>query len=321
MKNLFKHIPFFFIILFISCEEDFSPIGDYREEYVLNCVIRGDTNVQIVTLSHNYFADGNDPYLNIDDPVLKGADVRIWDSPDDIYICRDTIVERPVGSRYGTPLYYYFVDTLKPKFNRNMEIEVVLSNGRKLKAKTKTPEEISFNRNSQNLVDLEGRELIDVSWVAQEGDIFYLPNYTFTYFKEENGIKEKYSVKVPLEYAQRGEEYLPVFPKASPHPGIIYKRNVITRALNKISEGDSDKAKYSILIKNNLDLLIMDQNLSSYFLATEDALDAFTVRLDEADFTNIEGGLGIFGSYFKINYWIYFSTEYIESFGYTPVFE
>jgi hypothetical protein len=321
MKKSYLYLSILAMLYLFACEENFSPIGDYREEYILNCVIRGDTNVQVVTLSRNYFSDGFNPYLNTEDPTLKGADVRIWDSPDDIYICRDTIIERPFDSRYETPLYYYFVDTLAPKFNRNMEIEVILTDGRKMRAKTKTPEEIAFNRNSQNLFDMEGDGLVNVSWVAQEADIYYLPNYTFAYFTEINGHREKFKVKVPIEYVQKDNEFLPVYPKASPNPTITYDREVLTRILNKLSEGDSDKSKYSILIKNDLDLLIMDQNLSSYLIATEDALDAFTVRLDEADFSNVEGGLGIFGSYFKINYWIYFSREYIESFGYKPVFE
>ena len=321
MKRISSLFPLLFIIAFISCEENFSPIGDYREEYVLNCVIRGDTNVQIVTLSKNYFADGNDPFLNTEDPTLHGADVRIWDSPDDIYICRDTTIERLDTSRYDTPLYYYFVDNLTPKFNRDMEIEVILADGRKLKAKTKTPKQISFNRDSQNLVELSGSNLVNVSWIAQEGDIFYLPNYTFTYFKDENGVVEKYNVRVPVELVEKDGDLLPVYPNLSPSPTVTYDRNIITTILNDISAGDPDKSKYSVLIRNDLDLLVLDKNLSSYYIATEDALDAFTVRLDEADFSNVEGGLGVFGSYFKINYWIYFSTEYIEAFGYNAIFE
>jgi virulence-associated protein VapD len=58
-------------------------------------------------------------------------------------------------------------------------------------------------------------------------------------------------------------------------------------------------------------------NLSRYVSSTNQAFDDLTVTVNEADFTNVEGGLGIFGAYVnKIYDNIQFQENYIESFGY-----
>ena len=65
-----------------------------------------------------------------------------------------------------------------------------------------------------------------------------------------------------------------------------------------------------------LELYVFDRNLSGYYASVGKIGDSFSIRLDEIDFSNVEGGFGVFGSYISQKLAIAFDEEYINSFGY-----
>jgi hypothetical protein len=98
--------------------------------------------------------------------------------------------------------------------------------------------------------------------------------------------------------------------------------DAISRALEEISAGDPNKDNYNILQSPAFELIALDLNLSRYVSSTNQTFDDLTVTVNESDFTNIEGGLGVFGSYTKKKYnRIKFQPGYIESFGYNFLFD
>ena len=66
-----------------------------------------------------------------------------------------------------------------------------------------------------------------------------------------------------------------------------------------------------------LEIVVLDQNLTSYYQSNNDVLDGFSVRLNQSDYSNIENGLGLFASYVKQQLELRLRSDYIESFGYT----
>jgi hypothetical protein len=87
--------------------------------------------------------------------------------------------------------------------------------------------------------------------------------------------------------------------------------------LEEISDGDLNKQNYTILQIPLFRLSALDLSLSRYVSSTNQSFDDLTVTVNESDFTNIDGGLGIFGSFINKNYeQIKFQSSYIESFGY-----
>ena len=65
-----------------------------------------------------------------------------------------------------------------------------------------------------------------------------------------------------------------------------------------------------------LELIIYDEYLSNYYSSIQQGLDGFTVKLDNPDYSNIKGGLGIFGSYIKKDYTIGFKPSFLQSVGF-----
>jgi hypothetical protein len=102
----------------------------------------------------------------------------------------------------------------------------------------------------------------------------------------------------------------------------VYELSAITKTLEEISAGDPNKQNYSILQKIIFSVTAFDLPTSRYVSSTGGTIDDLTVSVDVADYTNIEGGFGLFGSYSKRDYTrLRFMENYIESFGYNFIVE
>jgi len=313
--KLFSYI-FFITLLAYSCNDTFDPLGEFKEDYALTCILKSDSSIQIATLSRSYRGDSYDPNSNTEDPSIIGADIRVW-LGDSVYIFRDSSIIRTEPSRYGTDFHFYYNNNFIVNPNENLEIEVLLQNGRRLKASSRTPNKILFSTESDVIIPAGESNLVRFFWEQQVEGMFFSPQLTIRYRQNENGnVVEKYKI-VPIEYTQQGGEQIPSYPKASNKTNINYQLDAISKALEEISESDADKGNFSIYEKPIFSLFAFDLNLSRYVSSTSQAFDDLTVTVNEADFTNIDGGLGVFGSYVNEIYGnIIFQEVYIESFGY-----
>jgi hypothetical protein len=316
MKNNLLTLIFWIMLLTYSCSDSFNPIAEFKEDYVLTCIIKSDSSFQIATLSHSYSGEGNDPALNTEDPSIIGADIRVWIG-DSVYVFRDSSIVRTEPSRYGTHFNFYYNNSFIISPNENIEIEALLQNGRRLKASATAPDRIIFNSESDVIIPAVGSNLVRFIWDQQVEGMFFSPQLTIRYKQNEGGMMvEKFKI-IPIEYTQQNGEEIPVYPKPSDKTYVNYQLDAISRALEEISESDPEKENYSIYEKPIFTLFAFDMNLSRYVSATNQTFDDLTVTVNESDFTNIEGGLGVFGSYIDKTYDnIIFQKIYIQSFGY-----
>jgi len=321
LRTIIPNILIISVLLFLSCEDNFSPYGQFQEKYILTCVLRGDTTFQTATLSHSYMPDGADPINYNEDPYIVGADIRVW-YQDSVYVFRDTTEVRVDTSRYSSPFRYYYNNRFKLSNKRNIEIEVLLQNGRRLRAASVTPAEIVFKSNSSVIIPPVNSDLVQFFWEGQETGTYFSPRFEIEYLQNVNGNIETKSIEVPLKYEIKDGIDSPVYPQSSSRSSIIYDMDVVIKTLEKISEGDPEKGSYTIFQTPILDLLAFDIPLSIYLSSTSQSINDLTVNANTSDFTNIEGGLGIFGSKTnKIYSTIKFQHNFIESFGYNFIFD
>ena len=317
MKKSFIIIIFLTLAVIYSCSEDFDPFGEFRDNYALTCILKSDTTFQMAVLSHNYLPpDGFDPYTNTVDPAIVGADIRVW-LGDSVYIFNDSSVVREDPSRYGTPFNFYYNTGFKISPKQKIGIEVLLQNGIRLRAVSKAPDKVSFDKESDVIIPAVGSNLVRFIWMPQVDGTFFSPKLRIRYLQNENGRVVRKFKDVPVKYVERNGSLEPVFPQPSNNSIVIYQLDAITRALEEISEGDPNKSNYTVRQSLIFDVAAFDLNLSRYVSSTNQPFDDLTVTVNESDYTNIGGGLGIFGSYIKSNYpTIRFLPDHIESFGY-----
>ena len=315
MKNFIKFYLVFLSLTLLSCEEDFNPYGDFKERYIFNCILRGDSTFQIAALSKSYNPATFNPDLIREDVSIKGADIRIL-SGDSVYIFKDSTIDRTDTSRYKTPFRFYFNNQLNLIPNRNLEVEILLPNGRRIRSASKTPPKVQFDQQSADVISSQSPNLLQFFWNAAFSGQHFFPRLIFTYNRNLNGSIHVMKKEVPIKYSTEGGIEEPLFSQISVQTNLNVEKDAIIRALNEISAGDPKKQNYAIYEFAVVQVLSLDQNLSRYYSTTNGSLDDLTVRIDEKDYSNIEGGFGIFASYIKDEYKIKFFPEFIQSFGY-----
>ncbi|MGA7837693.1 MAG: DUF4249 family protein [Ignavibacteriaceae bacterium] len=301
-------------LLTYSCNEQISANAPFRERYILNGIIKGDTTFQVVTLSHSYQPEGLDPLEYTNDPVIKNANVNVY-YDFKVYHMRDTVIVRTDTSRYSDSLRFYYNDKLKPEPGKVIEIDAFLPNGLLLQSSTETPDLPSygfFDSKSNNLVPPSFGTDIRIFW-KDLGGVVYVPDLNINYYVKDDTLLHK--TRLPLIDISKGGTVKEIFPTPSRNNFITLNLETIKRTLNKIPTGGRSKKDYSIT-NIMLDMIIYDKFLSNYYSSIKQGLDGFTVKLDSPDFSNIQGGFGIFGSYVKTNYKISFQPEFLESLGF-----
>ncbi|GBD91823.1 hypothetical protein BMS3Abin04_02555 [bacterium BMS3Abin04] len=313
MKIVDFILLFFLSFLLVSCNEDFSPFGKEKEEIILNCVLKSDNPFQTAYLGRSFMVTNFNPASDKQDRSIRNGYIRIW-YQDSVKIFSDTILTIQNNSTNGVAAYYNKKFVIQP--NTQYEIEAEFDNGRKLHATTTTPKEIKFLPNRPTIPPENGNS-VSVGWVSDNSEIFLYKaaRYTIVYFKNENGKRVRYVKEVPYQYILENGNYIPFFPEPSYDNKITVSMATFDRALREISEGDPNKSNYTIL-GFILEVLVYDKNLTRYYASKADLSSSFTISINENDFSNIQGGRGIFGSFIKKRSSLKFNQDYIRSFGY-----
>ncbi len=311
-----KHIILIFITAisssFFSCEENFSPKADFREKIIVNCVVRGDTTFQSLTILKSYNVPGYDASVNTNDPFIYAADVRMWQG-DSVYVFQPGEIARQDTSRYKTPLKFYSTNLFQPSQRDSLEIKVILPDGKSLFAGTRLPENVTYK--GEKGIPLFGSDYFILSWEGNNNYTNYVPRFSVRYKVTENNVTVIKKKIVAMNYITSNGKVVPYYPNFSTSTSLQYTRQALDSAFYNLSVNDPNKANYTI-IGGVLELVIFDDNLSRYYSSLNGFLDDYTIRLDESDYTNIQGGLGIFGSMLKQELFVGFQEDYIKSFGY-----
>lgn len=304
------------LVYFLGCEENFSPVGEPKDKFIFYSVLSADTNYQSAVISRSYVADGIDPYSNTVDPSLEGADVRIWDGFN-IYFMKDSTVENSNLSRYGTPLKYYYIKDYRPIYNSNISVEVLLPNGKRIRSESKIPDSVSIASTSDRVIPPSNKSAASINWTTNDKNVWFATKLTLTYYEIINGVRVSHQKVLPIDFISVDGNELPIYPRPSSQSGFLIKRLVLDKIMNSISESGLEKQNYWIRNRVKLEIVVLDQNLTSYYQSNNDVLDGFSVRLNQSDYSNIENGLGLFASYVKQQLELRLRSDYIESFGYT----
>ena len=311
-KNLILLLVLFGLL--VSCADNFEPFGDLKEKYVLNCIINGDTTYQVATITKTYANENYNPYSNTVDPNVRGAVIRVWNG-DSVATFKDTTYTRPADSPYKTPYSLYYTKNFKLVGNQ-VEIEAVLPNGIRLSSKSAIPNAVKFLY-VDKVVPPTSKTYIEFDWQAGSADNAYLTQVSIYYYKSDDPQKTVHVAYVPAFYVTKDGVSYPIASKPNNSNQLIMSVETISKAMELISAGDPNKSNY-VILGPFLEVVSFGKSLSTYFNSISKTNDAYTVNLNEIDYTNVENGVGIFGVYLR-NYWSFdFTHAYIKSFGYTP---
>ncbi|MFA7290198.1 MAG: hypothetical protein WC055_15080 [Melioribacteraceae bacterium] len=315
MKKLLLAVPILFLII-VSCEDSFDPYGELKDQYVFSCVIRGDTTFQTAYVSKSYMVDNYEPYSNTEDPSIKNVQIRIWEN-DNVALFKDTTVIRSIDSKYKTPFSFYYTNEYQPKAGAKIEAEALLPTGKRLTASTRVPYSISFNRTQSDTNISLTDDYVQVKWQTGQINPVFIPRMIIYYTKPVNGVQTRFIAVVPLNYVEFNGKSKPNYPKPSGDLAYSVDMGTFKKAMELISDGDSNKSQY-VIFSTFMEVYSLDVNLSTYYNATARNNDAYSVKLTETDFSNVLNGSGVFGVFMRNYYVLRMKHDFINSFGYTP---
>ncbi|GAB4290037.1 MAG: hypothetical protein Kow0098_08320 [Ignavibacteriaceae bacterium] len=306
----------FVVISLSSCDDSFNPKTDFQQEYVLYCILDGDTTFQFATLNGTFDVSNFDPASFDGNTEVRNAVIRIETDSSEIILKDTTILLN------NKEVNLYYTNEFKPDDNQEVNITAELPNGIRLLSSTTTPraKNLTFSPAGifTNYFVSSENDGLTLYWEISDFPserVLYLPDLTVRYFKKEGNVTTEKIKKVPLQYFENNGELIPFYPVVITSNSIHFTQNVLSQALYEISEGDTNKFNYYIE-SFYFDLYILDNNLAPYYLTTQTFLDGFTVFVDNISYSNIEGGYGVFGSFFTRSLKISVDPSFLDEFGY-----
>jgi hypothetical protein len=324
MKKSILASALLLLITSVSCDDSFEPKADFSEKYILNCIINGDSTTQYATISKSFDVAGYDPYTNQNDPFLKNMYLELIYKRK-AYRMKDTLVPRLGDSRYPGPIPVYYLPNFTPNDGTEIKIRAYPGQGKILSASTNALNPNNFYFSTSNRTIPTGNaygSTLKFTWKEFYPDqnlnqeIFFAPELILVYYKVENGVEKRHQVEFPMYLLSQEGKDIGVYPPIANRVNTVgFEQPAVDSIMRSISTGDPNKSNY-IIDKAYFRLLIMDKYLATYYSAQQTFLDEFSVRINQPDFTNIDGGLGIFGTYITKKVTVELESYYVDSFGY-----
>ncbi|HEX2865637.1 MAG TPA: DUF4249 family protein [Ignavibacteriales bacterium] len=288
----------------MSCEESVNPKAEFKEQYVLSCIVDVSSDTVLAVISKTYDVDGLNPEVNKVDPALTGAEITITQATNTFKFQEGERL-RTDTSRYTSRQQYYYAAGVKFVDNKDLRITAKLPNGKVLSAVTTPPAipEIKFSYEFPNGLNptvnwyLAG-DYYTARWYPVNKNHFSFPRLTIPYKKNVDGKAVPLRKEVPLSYLKQDGKFVPFYPGATQSDSCSFEYKAISSALLNLPEGDPNLTDY-ILKYIDFELLEFDSPLTTYYSSTNGQMDNFSIRTEETVYSNINGGLGIFGSYRK----------------------
>lgn len=284
-----------------SCEENISYLGIFEPQYSLNCVLRSDKDIQFATLKRSY-----PPGERISNTDVQGAIIRLILS-DTTLLFKDSVLADNAAENSAVSCFYY-LDNYRLKKGTTIKIEASLPNGMILSATSRSPYfyKVTLAEEGSPAVipDEKFGDSYNYKWNISGNYEPYIfgPSFYIRYFI--TGVEEIIHYKEVIGKSAYTNEYK--LPIAS-----------INEAMHNISLGIDDKAKINI-IDACFEVKVFDTALGIYVNSIKTFEDEFSIRISEPNISNIDGGLGVFGTFFSEQFDIIITSDYIKSFGYTP---
>jgi hypothetical protein len=315
------------LLLAAGCEEPFNPKVPVRDEYALQCYIEAlpgrPSSTVVALLARVYDVNGFNPSVNTNDPSVAGAAMTMTLNGR-VYPMKDTLRFNPDSLRYGSRQLYYRTRMPLPAPTDPISISVRLPDGRTLNAQTEAPRMRPFTSSFDFPQGITTRMNFppDVkNWMLSWDDgVVSDPHLFFTqlvidFVRKEDSVEVPGTVVVPQRYIAGTNGSTPLYPSYTMETSLTFEFAAIDSAMASISAGDPDKGRYGV---HTVRIVVMeyDTPLSKYYSSVHGSLDQFSIRVDQPVYSNIGGGIGIFGTFYINRAQYLFDQTYVTSFGY-----
>jgi len=312
MKRFFVLCIAVSIVVGYGCQQEFHPNGEYDERLVVYSILRMDTDTQFVRVYSTYNPNDNNPITHTVDTEVIDAIVTISDGSV-TYQFHDTLVARTdTATPYGKNVHVYVAYQFRPSARKQYTLTVQSPSKGSLTATAEVfvPGSISFQGDVYKMLSSPKEQTQDTAIVLTlrlgANAPAYLARFMVRYRQligtawVTKTIEVPYFVKQGTSWNDYSALYPQIVPRGYNATGVVEGEETVsfskeayvtTLRYLRYSIGQS-RLEYSgaYFILNQV-----DQAVYSYYALANQASDRISIRLDQIDYSNIEGGYGLFG--------------------------
>jgi hypothetical protein len=301
-KILLLGLPAIGLLILTGCENAFSPKGPYTQQLVVYSILTSRSDTQYVRVYRTYNPSGFNPLENTTDTYVRGAHVIITGAAG-AYELRDTTITRVDQSRYPANLGAYIAYPMPIATGTTYSLQVVSDQG-SVTATASVPGKGTIVPNNQYVLQNPGKYSEDISATIYMSSITrgYVIRLYLDFEYDEGSTVKHVRTEVPIS----------TFGQMDGNPQFNYPR-LRRRDLSRFVPVETIyfpldayefllgflKVRYSSsvrLLTATFILTQVDDNLYKYYNIVNGFQDEFSIRTDSPDFTDIRGGVGVFGA-------------------------
>lgn len=278
-------------LAFLACNEPFSPKGPFEQRFVAYAVLDARSDTQYVRLYLNYDPPGFDPHVVTGEQVDTTAQVII-STANQNFVFQDTLL---------APSLHAFVNrSFHPLPGTPYSLSATSRLG-SVSASTQMPGRGSLAVPNQSTLYFPSsfpNGNVELQGNLANGTRGFLVRFIFVYSLASDS-SVRHEIEIPLSYVQNSSGIsTPVYPQlqrnADPNPVIEFPVSNFLQVIAQLTDQYSTR----ILMKQaKFSLVQVDEGLYNYYNIANGFGDKFSIRTDQPDYTNIQNGYGVFGSF------------------------
>lgn len=290
----------FFFLVAGGCNEPFTPQAPFKEQLVVYGILTEYSDTQYVRLHRTYNPPDYDPYKRTEDLAVPNAVVEVSDGVT-MYQFVDTILVRQDKSRYTSDILAYIAFPFRILAGRRYTLFVQTSEGLSATAEMNVPRSGFVSVQSLTSVFRPGRS--DVVAFADLGEFTagYIVRFFINYEVFENSawVAKKLEIPVSISYPGTAAESInyPVLVRRSTGESQAFQKDAYKEILYRlvgeiVNAGKTYRFTTAVFTSTQV-----ENHLYDYYNVASGFRDPYSIRSDLPNYTNIVGGVGVFGSF------------------------
>jgi hypothetical protein len=290
-------------LIAIGCNQSLDARGPYQQKLVVYSILSARSDTSVVRVYTTYNPAGYDPLGNTTDADVPNASVVVTDDSS-TYRLAQTVFPRVDKSRYTSDLIEYIAHPFNLRPGKAYHLAVGSSQGNAT-ASVIVPGEGAINANNPFILKSPGKytENIDATIYVTPPAFGYLVRIYVDYDVLVGQVLTHRRSEVPFSIAQvNGSDIQFNYPKLTRRGTGIGQPNInVSFSLAAYSAFfgtlTSQYGTNGFKITSATYIVTqVEENLYKYYNLANGFQDPYSIRTDLPDFSNITGGLGVFGA-------------------------
>lgn len=279
-------------MLFLGgCNEPFSPKGPFEQRVVAYSVLNAQTDTQYVRMYLNYNPTGYNANAVPPEQYDTSAQVTI-STANQSYVFHDTLL--------GSTLHAFVSRSFRPQHGISYVLNIASRYGN-VTATTSMPGQGTLSVPDQSKLLFPNSfsdKNVDVEATLGATTEGFLVRFIFV-FSLASDTTVLRQTEIPLSYNRDSNtSTTPVYPQlqrnVDPNPVISFP---VANYLQTIAQLTDQYSTRIILKQTKFYLIQVDKSVYDYYNVVNGFEDKFSIRTDQPDYTNVQNGLGVFGSF------------------------